>query len=62
MTDVLLDVKQTSKKLRISASFLYQLIERREISCYRLGRRCLCSQQQIEDYLAAHVVEAEKCR
>ncbi len=59
MTDALLDIKETSKKLRISPSFLYQLVDRKCISCYRIGKRCLFSPDQIEEYLAAHVVEAE---
>ena len=59
MTEQLLQVKKAAEKLGISGSFLYQLIERREISCFRIGRRALFSQEQIDDYLSFSEVKAE---
>ncbi len=59
MTDSLLDVKETAKKLRISCSFLYQIVEQKRISCYQIGRRRLFSEQQIQDFLRQQLIEAQ---
>ena len=59
MTDDLLDVKETSRKLRISCSFLYQIVERKRISFYRIGKRLLFSQQQIDLFLEQQLNKAQ---
>ena len=58
MTDTLLDIKETSQKLRISSSFLYQLVERKSIGCYRIGKRLLFSNCQIDEFLQKQLNEA----
>ncbi len=59
MTDALLDIKETSSKLRISCSFLYQIVEQKRISFYRIGKRLLFSQQQIDLFLRQQLNEAQ---
>ena len=59
MTDTLLDIKQTSAKLRISCSFLYQLVDRKRISFYRIGKRLLFSPSQIDSFLEQQLNEAQ---
>ena len=49
---VLLNISQTAAQLGISKRFLYQLVSRREISCYRMGARILFDEAQIADFLA----------
>jgi excisionase family DNA binding protein len=46
-----LTVKETAKILGISPSKLYQKVERREISHYRIDGKILFSQEQIQDFL-----------
>ncbi len=58
MTDTLLDIKETSQKLRISSSFLYQLVDRKRISFYRIGKRLLFNQQQIDEFLGKQLNKA----
>lgn len=51
-----MDVGKVAVSLNVSAAYVYSLVDRREIGCYRLGRRILFSKQQIDDYLASVLV------
>ncbi len=55
----LLDVSQAAILLHVSRSYLYQLVDHREISHVRLGRRLLFREEQLQAYVAAHTVPAE---
>lgn len=55
----LLNISQAAAQLGISKRFLYVLVERREISCYRPGRRILFSEQQLEEFLKKSLQPAE---
>ncbi len=59
MDDALLDIKEIAGKLRISSSYVYQLVNQKRISCYRIGTRCLFSQQHIQEFLEKQLVESE---
>jgi len=54
----LLDVSQAAARLHVSRSYLYQLVDRREISHVRLGRRLLFHEDQLQAYVDAHTVSA----
>jgi excisionase family DNA binding protein len=51
------DVKETAKRLGISASKLYQLASRRQIPYYRIGGKILFSGDQIQEFLDSCKVE-----
>ena len=59
MTDTLLDIKETSSKLRISCSFLYQIVEQKRISFYRIGKRLLFSPSHIDSFLEQQLNKAQ---
>jgi excisionase family DNA binding protein len=50
-------VKETAKRLGISCSKLYDLVERREIPHYRIEGKILFSDEQIREFLASCLVE-----
>lgn len=58
----LLNVSQAAKELGLSKRFMYQLVSRRVISCYRMGARILFDKAQIADFLARSLQPAEEGR
>lgn len=54
----LLRIGEAAELLRISKSKLYQLVEDRRISHFRLDGRVVFSEEQLATYLEQHVVEA----
>ena len=60
MTEHLLQVNEAAEKLRVSPSYLYQLVDRKQIACYRPGRRIVFSASQIENYLSTILQPAVK--
>ena len=52
----LLTITEAAARLRISKSMAYLLVERREIPHFRVGKRILFDEGQIEEYLRQHVV------
>jgi len=52
----LLTITEAAARLRISKSMAYLLVERREIPHFRVGKRILFDEGQIEEYLNQHVV------
>ena len=55
----LLNISQAASRLGVSKRFLYQLVSRRVISCYRMGVRILFDEAQLEDFLARSLQPAE---
>jgi len=54
----LLSIQQAANLLSVSKTKVYQLVEDRKIPHYRLDGRVLFSEEQLEEYLGKHVVEA----
>ena len=62
MMQILLTIPETAARLRISKSMIYLLAERREIPHFRVGKRILFDESQIEEYLKQNVVEVAGLR
>lgn len=52
----LLTISEAAARLRVSKSMIYLLAERQEIPHFRVGRRILFDESQLEAYLGQHVV------
>jgi excisionase family DNA binding protein len=49
----LFTIKEAAAALRVSASLLYSLAGQGRISCFKINRRILFSQEQIDSFLEA---------
>ena len=54
----LLTISEAAARLRVSKSMIYLLAERREIPHFRVGKRIVFDESQLEEYLTRHAVEA----
>ena len=60
MTRVMLSVVESSKRLGVSPHTVRAWVRERRIACYRVGRRVLFAEDDIENLLNASRVEALK--
>ena len=56
----LMTVKEVAGRLRLSRVSVYKLINRREITSHRFGRKTLISQVEVEDYVRRNTTLAKK--
>lgn len=56
-TLLMLTIAEAAARLRVSKSMVYILAECREIPHFRVGKRILFDESQLEEYLSQHVVE-----
>lgn len=61
MADTLYTIEEAAVQLKISRSTLHQIISKRRIGFYKLGRRIYFSQEDLDRYKASRRVEAEEC-
>jgi excisionase family DNA binding protein len=51
MNSELVTVKEAADFMRISEQFVYKLVDCKELSAYKIGRRVLIAATEIEKYL-----------
>jgi excisionase family DNA binding protein len=56
--ELLLDMVEVARRLRLSKSYVYRLIDERKLACVRIGRRCLCKPEQIQALIDSCTVAA----
>lgn len=54
---ILLTINEAATRLRVSKSMIYLLVERREIPHFRVGKRIVFDESQLEEYLSRHIVK-----
>ena len=52
-----LSIKQAAEFSSLSQRFLYEIVAKREIRSYKIGKRIVLNSQDIEDYIKQNVVE-----
>ena len=52
-----LSIKQAAEYSSLSQRFLYEIVAKREIRSYKIGKRIVLDSQDHEDYIKQNVVE-----
>lgn len=52
-----LSIKQAAEYSSLSQRFLYEIVAKREIRSYKIGKRIVLDSQDLEDYIKQNVVE-----
>ena len=52
-----LSIKQAAEFSSLSQRFLYEIVAKREIRSYKIGKRIVLNSQDLEDYIKQNVVE-----
>ena len=50
-------IRQAAEYSSLSQRFLYEIVAKREIRCYKIGKRIVLDSQDLEDYINQNVVE-----
>jgi len=53
-----LSIRQASEFSSLSQRLLYEIVGRREIRSYKIGKRIVLHSQDLEDYIKQNVVES----
>jgi len=52
-----LSIKQAAEYSSLSQRFLYEIVAKREIRSYKIGKRIVLDSQDFEEYIKQNVVE-----
>lgn len=52
-----LSIKQAAEYSSLSQRFLYEIVAKREIRSYKIGKRIVLDSQDLEEYIKQNVVE-----
>ncbi|HEB36383.1 hypothetical protein LCGC14_0802570 [marine sediment metagenome] len=52
-----LSIKQAAEYSSLSQRLLYEIVAKREIRSYKIGKRIVLDSQDLEDYIKQNVVE-----
>ena len=52
-----LSIKQAAEYSSLSQRFLYEIVAKREIRSYKIGKRIVLDSQDLEDYIKQNVIE-----
>ena len=52
-----LSIKQAAEYSSLSQRFLYEIVAKREIRSYKIGKRIVLNSLDLEDYIKQNVVE-----